>query len=280
MTSGLVFFNFGGGCVVRLLVALHSLRKYYSGNVHVFIAEDDYADVYEKDVAAVATTTSRFNLHATVEKSVGNVTRNLKSVIKPELLRNSPYDHTLICDGDLLFQASPEPLLWRLENGVGFIVTQFSTWKTNGNKMSKRVQRAWDFITPADKKILEGRHPAINIGVVGWSKGNDAVINDWEHITDCLAGQHIADEIACQVVFHRHPHLVVGPEWNESCFYYAGAVKKAKILHFHGNKHCGDRESSRAWLQAFQDLRDSGKVISLSTYLTWNDKALLDYLRK
>lgn len=159
-------------------------------------------------------------------------------------------------------------------------MTQFSTWKTDGSRMRKRVQRAKDFLTPADMKVLNGKHPAINIGVMGWSKPHIDVITDWENMTVNLAGQHIADEVACQVIYHRHPHVVVGPEWNESCNYNAGKVETAKILHFHGNKHCGYRISSFRWLKHFAQMLEKGVLDNPDLYLTWRDKALTGLIHK
>jgi len=282
-STGCTFFNFGGGCMVRLLVALDSLRQFYAGPVTVFLAKDEWCAKARKDIEKYASV-YEFDFHETVEahiqaKADHVVKRNLKSVIKPQLFRLSPYDHTLMFDGDLLFQASPEPLLAHLVDGKGFLVTQFSSWHTDGSKMSKRVQRAWPHLTKADKRVLQGKLPAVNIGVMGWSKGYEQTIDDWENMTIKLAGQHIADEIACQVTYHRHKHIVVGPEWNDSCFYTASKLDATKILHFHGGKHCGYRPSSWRWLQHLAKMLREGRSSGIRDFLTWSDKSLLAFIK-
>lgn len=265
---GVTFFNFGGGCIIRLLVALDSLRKFHNGPVTVFLANGDpFCEKAALDIAQYAQI-QWFDLERLAK-------RNLKSCIKPSLFKQSPYKHTIMCDGDLLFQADIEPLFIPLTKGCEFLVTQFSTWKTDGSKMRKRVGRAWDFLDEETQKKLQGKVPAVNIGVMGWTHGADKVLADWEEMTMNLAGQHIADEIACQVIFPRHKHHVAGPEWNESCFYHAGEIEAAKILHYHGNKHTSlDRPSSLRWLKHLARMIVSGRIKRMEEYLTWPDKAL------
>ena len=271
-SQGITFFNFGGGCIVRLLVALESLRKVYDGPVTLQLAKDDphnqqalndlkrYADIQWFDLARLAK-------------------RNLKSVIKPSLFKLSPYQTTLMLDGDLLIQKDPTELLTATADH-GFLVTQFSTWKCDGGRMRKRVDRCKDWLWPSDMRYLSGKWPAINIGVMGWDKSAPQVLADWEWMTMKLAGQHIADEVACQCVFHRHPHVVAADTWNSSCLYATQQPKDAAILHYHGNKHTAiDRPSSRLWVKALAELKAGGKIRHLDTYLKWPDKALLGLLK-
>lgn len=267
--SGYLFFNFGGGCVVRLLVALDSLVQHTTKPITVMLDSDDY----NKEAAPYVERYAKIQWED-LRNINGQVGRNRKSALKPELFRRSPFEHTILFDGDLLFLGSPDPLLGLLElDAYPYIVTQFSTWKTNGSRMRKRVRRTWDHLSARDKGILSGPHPAVNIGVMGWRKGHDQILDDWEKMTLNLAGQHIADEIACQVTYHRHPHAVVGPAWNDSCVFNGVPEKGAKILHYHGNKHTSlTRPSSVKWLQHLDQMLSNSLIPE--KFLKWPDKAL------
>lgn len=276
MSRGIVFFNFGGGCVVRLLVALHSLREWHSGPVTVMLAEgDEFCEKAACDIQRYADI-QWFALDSVVK-------RNVKSAIKPGLFQQSPYDATLMLDGDLIFCADPGTLLDTLTEERPFGVTAFSGWHCDGPRMRKRVLRCADWLWPSDRHLIlceepGKKHPAINIGVIGWHKAGTGVMADWEWMTNNIAGQHIADEVACQVVFHRHPTSVWGPRWNASCVYadtLEGGVTGAHILHYHGNKHTApDREASRLWLCHLARRIDAGDWTHADEYLRWPDKAL------
>jgi len=270
MSQGITFFNFGGGCMVRLLVALHSLRDHYKGPVTLQLAKgDEFNDRALPDLEAVADI-QWFDLQRLAS-------RNLKSVIKPTLFKLSPYDSTLMLDGDLLVQRDPSPLLEKI-NEHGFLVTHFSTWHCDGGRMSKRVQRCEQFLSQNELKTLyshKHKVPAVNIGVMGWDKTAVSVLEAWERMTMNLAGQHIADEVACQCTFPFFDHWVADETWNSSCLYGVQRPKDAAILHYHGNKHTRiDRPSSRRWIKYLAQLVDGGRVRRMDEYLKWRDRAL------
>jgi hypothetical protein len=186
------------------------------------------------------------------------------------LFRASPYDHTLMFDGDLLFQ-SPIDELFAQTRDKGFLVTQFSTWATNGRKMHARIMKFQPHLTPERWAEVQAV-PAVNIGVMGWSRGNP-VIDEWERLTMAVAGVHMADEHACQVSFMTGSHVVMPAKWNESCVYATVPLPEAKILHYHGNKHTSPkRNSSRLWLNALREMIFNGGVSSkIALYLNWGD---------
>lgn len=275
--KGITFFNFGGGCIVRLFVALDSLRNHYGGPVTLQLAKNDrfneeavadlqqYADIQWFDL----------------ERLAG---RNLKSVLKPSLFKASPYNATLMLDGDLLIQRDPQPLLEMISPQRPLLVTAFSDWNCDGGRMRKRVKRCEEWLWPSDMDRImdpDHKHRAINLGVIGWDKSGTGVLADWEWMTMKLAGQHIADEVACQCVYHRHGHYVAPETWNSSCFYGLEDPAEAAILHFHGNKHTSpNRPSSRRWIRHLAVLNATGKVKGMGKYLKWPDKALTEQLRK
>lgn len=278
MTNGITFFNFGGSCVVRLFVALHSLRKYYRGPVTVFLARGDrFNERILPDLTRLDVDYQWFDMEAIAKK-------NMKCVLKPQLFQMSPYENTLMMDGDMLFQGDPTVLFMALVE-KGFLVTKFSTWNTDGPKMLARIEKFRGYLSPEEwARLTDGKEkiPAVNIGVMGWSKQAYPVMARWETLTLAVAGQHMADEHAAQVTFPFYQSVVVGPEWNESCVFPSNKdLSQAKVLHFHGGKHSDPkRPSSRRWLQAFQELTRSRVVTGLAEYMHWGDESTLSNLAK
>lgn len=282
MSAGLVFFNFGGACAARLFVALHSLRQYYDGPVTVFLAQQDaYCRIVEADVRHFADV-CWFDIHTPAR-------RHIKCVLKPTLFELSPYEHTLMVDADVLFQASPEPLFSDVEK-YGLVVTKFSTWHTDGHRMRHRIQRFKPHLTDDEWRIAasedpkRGKIPAINIGVVGMSKSHASFASTrqrWEQLTMAAANTHMADEHALQVLFPLVSSVAVESMWNESCVFPARDFDDAKIIHYHGHKESEPtRPSSRRWLRAFERMARSGRVCRLMEYVCWAGESLLNNIKR
>jgi hypothetical protein len=281
MSRGITFFNFGGSCVARLLVALHGLRKHYDGGITVFLAEGDrFNEACHEDLEKFAHVTW-FDLGTIAKK-------NMKCVLKPTLFELSPYDSTLMMDGDMLFQGNPAELFEPLEE-KGFLLTKFSTWNTDGPKMRPRIEKFKDSFPPEAWKIIcsedpiAGKQAAVNIGVMGFSKMHPSYVETlrrWKELTLKVAGQHMADEHAAQVLYPLVSCALVGPEWNQSCVYPSDKdYSKAKVIHYHGSKESEpNRASSRLWLQAFEDLARSRSCAGLMEYACWQGDSLLSNL--
>lgn len=278
MTNGITFFNFGGSCVVRLFVALHTLRKFYRGPVTVFLAKGDrFNERITSDLARMDVDFQWFDMEAIAK-------RNMKCVLKPQLFQMSPYENTLMMDGDMIFQGDPSVLFVALAE-KGFLVTRFSTWNTDGPKMLARIEKFRLHLTPEEWiRLTDGKEkiPAVNIGVMGWSKRAYPVMGRWETLTMAVAGQHMADEHAAQVTFPFYPSTVVGPEWSEFCVYPANKdYSKAKVIHYHGSKHSDPkRRSSRYWLAALQETIRSRQVTGIAEYLHWGDESVSSNLHR
>jgi hypothetical protein len=280
---GITFFNFGGSCMARLLVALHSLRKHYQGEIVVFLASNDrFNERASYDIGTFAKI-QWFDLEALAK-------RNMKCVIKPALFAMSPFDTTLMMDGDLVFQGDPSELFEPTEK-EGFLLTKFSTWNTDGRKMSARIAKFKDTFSEADWLKISSGDPtvgkiaAVNIGVMGFSKQHpsyEGTLKRWKDLTMQVAGQHMADEHAAQVLYPLVPCALVGPEWNQSCVYPSDKdYTKAKVVHYHGCKESEPtRASSRIWLKAFEDLAMSRQVSGLMEYVCWQGDSLLSNLMR
>jgi hypothetical protein len=281
---GYCFFNFGGGCALRLLAAVTSLRLYDRLTpIHFFLQEKDEWNLkLEPSLLALAQPCSVQHLDFS-----GEAKKNLKCAIKPMLFRNSPFEQTLLFDGDLLFQDSPLPLFGLMEAlGADLLVTRFSTWNTDGGKMQKRVRNFYPWLRPREQQLLDARLPghdkipAINIGVLGLAVSDcTCVLDDWEWLMKKKSGMHLADEVAanCIMAIHRERVVAAPSQWNESCLFKTDDPEKAKILHYHGNKHCGYRDSSWRWIRHVAKMLDDRP--GLESVLSWPDRAFQAFVQ-
>ena len=250
--KSVVFFNMGTSCLMRLFVALRSLRKYYNGHVIVLMIIDDdpLVPVIEEDLRGL------FQVQVTKLPKVilDNVgcNKNTGYTIKPTIFKIglSATDKMICSDSDVLFRTSPEPLFDMLgDNEV--LVTQYRNWRSDGRMMSKRI-RGFSDIFPAeeiDKAINAG--PAINTGIFGVSVNSFRFMNDWQKYTISAKCRFIVDEIICQCIYFNYKHKVLDETWNYSCL--NDNFDDAKIIHFHGKKHARLHiPASKIWLTEFQ----------------------------
>ena len=162
-TRGMMFFNFGKRCVARLLVAIYTLRKVYTGPITVSLAKNDENNLeLDKLFKLMDINVIWYEFDAKVKK-------HLKSALKPYLFTLSPYDTTFMFDADVIF-TKPIDELWEKTEESGFLVTHFSGWYSNGNTMTKRIGILKDTFNEKQMKAALDKHPAVNIGVLGYTK--------------------------------------------------------------------------------------------------------------
>lgn len=231
-------------------MALISTRQHYGGNITLMLANDDeWNQEMLKDINTIglAVDIQWFNLLYARKKT--------KSAIKPYLFSISPYDRTIMFDGDILVRKPFDKLFDELDKN-GFLVTRFSAWKTNGRTMTKRINRMSEFISKEDLLKALDHNPAINIGVMGYKKGTgDQILKEWGEITQKMSGKFIADEIAVHGVCFKYPCSIVSSLYNYSCKLERAPLEDAVIIHYHGNKHArGERETVKIWWQEAKNL--------------------------
>lgn len=267
MKSGVVYWNHGERCLVRLLVSLRSLRRHYVGPVAILNEGEPppwFRAVAEKLTAKI---------------KVLPVNNDYGLVKKARLWRVVPFDVTLFLDSDTVIRGNVQPLLDATAEH-GLVVTNFCGWETNGRRMSARV-REWAKVDAKLTKKALAYGPAVNTGVQGWAKGCPA-LTDYEALTArglaAGVGKKTLDELAMQLVITKHPHELVGPEWNCSSVY--GDLDKAKIVHYHGHKHCrvgkaGDLWKAEFWklVEAFPEYRKELRTSKDSSVRVWLEEA-------
>jgi len=272
MKKCVLYYNRGQKCTIRLIVSIASLRKHYDGDI-VLAYEGEQSEYLLKRL-------ERYNviLRETEKSTVTNALAD-----KPALGKYvDDYDLVLYLDSDTLILSSLDAI-WNLIKRYGFLVTHFTGWVTRGGTIERRI-RQWSKVLPEEeieKAVEYGK--AVNTGVFGFSReyrySDFNIFLEWHDLT--LQGQRenctrrMVDELACQVLLHKYPHIMVNTTWNASAKFYKGESKYVTIVHYHGYKHVF-REVfplCEYWYQQWRELVDE-KFISVKD--TFGDRRLRD----
>ncbi len=240
---GIIFFNRGSKCRVRLLVSLYSLRKHYKGPVAVLM--DSGGDAWFRAELA------------RLGADVVDIPRHdgAALVAKSTLWQHTPFDTTLFLDADTIVRADPSPLFAEIEK-TGTMVHWFTGWTTRGKKISSRIRGWLPATSQADVDAALAFGKAINTGIHGYVKGHP-MLPVWAELTalgherNCT--RRLVDELAWQMLMHRFPCTVVGPEWGASVRF--GDMDTAKIIHYHGSKHTLPTAPCQFWKDTYWELR-------------------------
>lgn len=243
MVKGVLLYNRGVKCLVRLAVCIYSLRKHYKGPIA--LAAEGEVQVWIKEFLEARDVTI-FPIETEATHHLG---------VKSGLWKATPFDITVFLDSDTLIR-KPIDRLFDLGEKHGCVVTQQHEWVTTGRIMSGRV-RQWSTIAKQETVLaLSKKWPAINTGVQVWKKGCPT-LPAYEQMTRRAIGvreimRKTLDEIAMQLVITNNPHHVIGAEWNMGCQYGDGS--NAAIIHYHGYKHCRNNANGDLWKKEFFEL--------------------------
>jgi hypothetical protein len=263
MNNCIAFYNFGNKCVLELLVATYTLRKHYTGKIVWMLSKNDPWNlqlVKQIEHLKVDVVWREFN----------SFKKNTKSAIKPYLFKELfglGFDSVIMCDGDLLFLRPIDELSVKLQT-KGILLTQFCDWRTSGKIMSGRLIQMEGIIDNGMLKGLLKNLPAVNIGVMGFTKNAIPQLDAWAEVTAKLAGKHIADEIAAHILIPAA--YIAPPTYNASAKVGdLSHIEDNHVVHFHGGSQGGGeadlryedrRRSSRLWMAHLYDMYNSGLI--------------------
>jgi len=276
-TRGIIMFNRGPNMVVRALVTLYSLRKYYDGNITFYVEEpypkelDEALKYFKCDIV--------YN-----EKR-----HDLKTLVrKNSLFENPPYDYTLWLDIDTVIVGKIDKMFdYLIDNNVDLCIPSFCGWLSTGNQISKRIKK---FEGIAEEKyLIEAlkEHPAINTGVLSFKKSDkwSEFVRYWTDLADkgSKAGIFIPDEVAAQILIPSMSewglkYFIAPSDYNVSIIHDNGKSKEPKIVHAHGDKHCLNMPSCDIWKNTFKEMCDNN-IANINSYLKYADKRLMEYLK-
>lgn len=255
MNTGVIYFNSGDRCVLRILVSIHSLRKFYNGPVTVILDADTHVDLFNslKDVNTIVGDFKRV-------KEGKNVILLRKSCVNDY----TPYDINVFLDADTLVRGKFNEL-FELAAQHEFVVPQFCDWTTKTKAIVRRIE-GWRMAYPDLMDTALNFGPAVNCGIFAFRK-NAKFMLDWYKRIEPGRENFIPDETGMQVVLHQYKHFVADQKFNCSCKYSTPKDPDTRIIHYHGKKHCRmDKEkkiiyNGDLWVQEYQEML-SDKMVS------------------
>lgn len=262
-----LYFNRGTSCYIRLLVSVFSLRKHYSGPIKL-IQEGDIerpvTDLLEKMGVSI---------------QLLPLSADPVLVARASLWRVMEEDYALMLDADTIVCGPVDEFFgWIREHG--FVASWFTGWLTTGRSMRKRIEE-WGKVVPQMVSTAIGYGKAINGGVQGWSKATSVMaayeaLTRQGHAAGC--NRIVLDEIALQLLLPHHQHHLADHVWNTSGSF--GDVSKARIVHYHGKKHCLENPRCDLWKRHYFELRSSFPDHAGTLGKPWGDRRLARFLER
>jgi lipopolysaccharide biosynthesis glycosyltransferase len=271
INSGVIMFNCGTKCLIRAIVCLYSLRKYYDGDVTFFLEESSTPKEFDE-------VCKYFNVNIVKLPDDPGVGALIK---KTKTLWNTPYDKTLWLDADIVITGKIDEMFSYLDDTHTFAIPNFCRWKSNGHHVGKRVKRFKDIVS---KEILDealNNHPAINTGIFSYKK-QTKFLKDWIDLSIKTIGKHIfiGDEIACQVLMPQFKDeiYIADPKFNVSVL-YGNDIEDKRAIHYHGNKPVLSVPLCEIFKQTFREMCDKNTA-NINFFLKYADSRLGEYLKK
>lgn len=260
---GVVYYNRASKMLCRLAVSAHTLRKHYAGPV-TLLSQGDPSHGPCRQIA------DRFGLDFKKVEYAETPDRKGATYINATLCyKHVGYDATIWMDSDTIVCGDITPL-HALALKHDFVATQIAEWNSKkGSRIGKRIEH-WRGLLPDE--WLEASYAmnwGVNCGVFAFKRGS-VFMRDWWAFA--VKGLHtrIPDEVCCQIMLPVYPHAKAPNIFNVSCKYgMAAHYADARIVHFHGNKHCRfrrDRKTkaitrehsnrSALWYPQFEEIRE------------------------
>lgn len=248
MTRGVIFFNAGVKHGVHLAVAVASLREHYQGPVVLFTEQQGPGREHCELIAA-DTRMNPITVAAKPELKAGS--HGVSYYSKTLLPRLSPFEETIFLDADTLVVGDISEL-WPDPSSGEVVLTQFADWVTTGNRIRGRISPWADVEPDRTARMLENKYPALNTGVMAWSKQSEDFCIDWERTTKNKM-VFMADELAAQIIYLDHPHRILDDRFNASPVHARKGEDvldrpDVRILHGHGGKFWTKETGRKLWL--------------------------------
>jgi len=266
--EGLIYYNIGTKCLVRLAVSVSTAIRNFKGDITI-LADGDCFDKCFKIA-------KEFKVLIKNPRSDDFIGKNFALLNKCRLHQITPYSKTLFVDTDtLIMQDFSE--CFKILDDYEFIVPQFCTWKSMDGHYRRRIDLWKGFVSDELMEHAFDESAAVNIGFYGWRAGAK-IFDEWFNTALKNRQSFIPDEIACQILLPHYNHLILGSEYNTSCKHEA-LTEKTKTLHYHGRKHCRVENGqflfhSDLWYQEFEKIRHLPCVYENIQF----DRHLLKYL--
>lgn len=268
MSEGVLFYNWGTGCVPRLLVALYTCRQFYRGPATLMVLHGDpHLQEYRDDVVAMGYDVRYFEAPVTKEE--------LKVSAKYFVFQASPYDFSVIYENDFLFTGDISPV-FDLCRHTGFGVTPYHGIRGATNGVRACIATMPDF--EALKHLDKPEAFVTNNGLVCLRRDHQFA-RDWGDNMKAWAKWTTSEEIIMNIWVNQryeeqNSSWTLIPETFNIGLRYGRQedVDRARALHYLGGRHViGSRknEAIKVWLDTMKTLATSGLLKCRGKLLHW-----------
>lgn len=225
-----------------LTVSLHSLRKWYHGNV-VIIPGSRGAWRRAKVIAA------DHRLGAEVIASAVSCRRHPWQA-KPQLPLSSPFHRTIYLDADTVISGSIEELF---PVGDEWVFTAMTGWRTNGRRYSPTIDR-WAVAAPEAAAFVRTRpFWCVNAGVFAFASNGEPWRSRWDAVT-MAHPTRTNDDPAMNLVYHETPHRVLDSRFNSLVDWHrAEPPRDVRVWHGAAKRFFRGASGRKLWFHAFAE---------------------------
>jgi hypothetical protein len=271
MSRGVIFFNAGTKHCVHTAVAVASLRNHYKGPVALITEQSGPG----RDACELIASDDRLApIEVIAHQDMRTGAHGVSYFCKTLLPRIAPFDATIFFDADTIICGDISEL-WPDESTGEIVLTQFADWVSTGGKMQQRIN-AWRDVEPQRvERMGEKPWPAINTGVMAWSKQSESFCEDWT-MTTRKRMVFMADETAAQIIFPDHPYRIMDDRFNASIVHPRKGEDvltrdDVRILHFHGGKAWKRPQGRQLYMPHYLEClkHDLGGVRAMPPHPKW-----------
>ena len=240
---GVIYFNRDKSHLIRLLISISSLRKYWNGPIAIVNEGRIYGAIEEAC--------------STYDASLINVFENGYPTYssKVSATRFSPFEKSMFIDLDTVVTGEIDKFFDFLDD-TDFVFTKFPGWKTARDRLWGKLEEWLGKNIVSDSEINKAFHmPGINTGVFGFKK-NHSMLEEWLRLTVLAEemGLGATDESCAQILLNRFNHKLVGWSWNQSAKY--AKKTEERIIHYHGASHLKEYGGKKRYRDIYQKTLD------------------------
>lgn len=241
MKKGVIYFNLGTKCVLRILISIHSLRKHYNGPIAIISEGHDSRNLLSKVFSKSVCDAENIQIvEASFDASLEG--KNAVYLKKASVNQFTPFDISVFLDADTLVRGDISEL-FDLAEEHDFVVPQFTHWTTKTRQIVKRIN-GWKTHYPDLIDAALNFGPAVNCGVFAFKKDTEFAVK-WCDLIKPGRANFIPDETGMQVVLQMYKHNVCDQKYNVSCKYSKPEDPDVRVIHYHGRKHCRHNEDGK-----------------------------------
>jgi len=244
MSKGVIFYNSGNSCLIRMIVSLYSLREVYDGNISIFYPS---RDVGENNFAIKVCKKACEIFNADLQEIDMGVPEGKNRVFleRTKYHTVTPYDVSMSIDSDTVVLSDKITDILDAAEEHEYALASFSNWQTSSGMVSKRI-KTWEEHYPELIEPALTFGPAINCGCFAFRKDAE-IMKVWHDKAIVGRDTFICDETCMQVLLPSYPHKVLSSAYNTSCKYDKRISDSdyPVMVHFHGKKHCRFNEGGQ-----------------------------------